>query len=83
MFRSGGCSLLRAKGFSCIFDVIHVGLDKKETAFFTQKIYEFFSAVKFLQGFGHQNPRSASALKPMLIHNTDINLLFLRVLYSW
>ncbi len=66
--------IVRAEGFSCSFDVLYGGLGMSKEKFLS-KIYEpFFSLNSSF--FGHQNPGSGSALKPMRIHNAGINHLY-------
>jgi hypothetical protein len=45
--RSGGCSLLRAEGFSCSLWVFHGGLGISKLQFLIKKIYKKFSSYKF------------------------------------
>jgi hypothetical protein len=53
MFWSAGCSLARAEGFNCIFDVLW-RLEISKLQFLIKKIWFFFSC-KNLTNFGHQN----------------------------
>jgi hypothetical protein len=54
-FASAGCSHFRAEGFSCILDVLYVGLEIKN-----KKKKKKISSVIFLSVFGHKNPGSES-----------------------
>ncbi len=47
MFRSTGCSLLRAEGFSCSLCVLYGGLGITKLQFFLSKNIQFFSALYF------------------------------------
>jgi hypothetical protein len=47
MFRSAGCSLLRAEGFFCSLDVLYGGLGIGKLSFLIKKIFYFFPAVNF------------------------------------
>jgi hypothetical protein len=47
MFRSAGCSLLKAEGFFCNLDVLYGGLGKGKLKFLIQKF--FFQAVNLFQ----------------------------------
>jgi hypothetical protein len=55
MFRSAGCSLLRAEGFSCSLDVLYGGLGISKLQLLLQKISNFFPAVSFFSIYGHKN----------------------------
>jgi hypothetical protein len=49
MFRSAGCSFLRAEGFSRTLCVLYGGLGVTKLQFFIKKISNFFSAAHFFQ----------------------------------
>ncbi len=73
MFWSARCSLLRDdEDFCCSLDVLYGGLGISKLQFLIKKIFFLFSC-KFFQICGHQNPGSGSALKPLLVRNTDKN----------
>jgi hypothetical protein len=49
IFSSAGCSLLRAAGFLCSLDVLYGGLGIDKLQFLIKKLFNFFSAINFLQ----------------------------------
>jgi hypothetical protein len=53
IFRTAGCSLLRAEGFSCSLDVLYEGISKLQFLIKKRykKVFSFFSPF-----FGHKNP---------------------------
>ncbi len=67
MFRSAGCSLLRAEGFFCNLDFLYGGLGKGKLWFLIlKKLINFFSC-KFLLIFGHQNPWIRIGIQPKML----------------
>jgi hypothetical protein len=48
MFRSAGCSFLRAEGFSCSLCVLYRGLGITKLQFLSKK-YQIFSSVNIFQ----------------------------------
>ncbi len=49
IFRSAGCSLLRAEGFSCSLGVLYGGLGIGKLQFLIKKIKIIFLVVSFFQ----------------------------------
>jgi hypothetical protein len=49
MFLSTGCSLLRAKGFSCSLGVLYGGLGIRKLQLLIKKIEIEFPAINFFQ----------------------------------
>jgi hypothetical protein len=58
MFRSDGCSLLRAEGFTCSLGVLYGGIGIQVNCNFLFLKSQIFVAGHFFPFFGHRNPGS-------------------------
>jgi hypothetical protein len=69
MFRSAGCSLLRAEDLSCNLDVLygHLGMSKMQFLIKNEKYQKIFPAVSFFFSFWSSKPWIRINIQPKLM----------------
>ncbi len=55
--KNAGCSLLRAEGISCSFDVLYLVLERSKLQIFIPKNIKFSFQLYISPIFGHENPK--------------------------